>query len=69
VAVDPDSPAPPTIAQPTIFVVSDSPAATGVREDDIAMSTGDGDDSETETDSLGEEKDLSSAATGLGKNP
>jgi hypothetical protein len=71
VAVDAGSPALPTAAQPTVFVVSDSPAApaaTGVLADDTAMSTGD-DDEETESDSLGKENDLSSAATGLGKNP
>ena len=57
--------------QPTIFVVSDSPAApaaAGVLPDEAAMSTGD-DDEETDTDSYGEEVDHSSAAIGLGKNP
>jgi hypothetical protein len=63
--------------QPTVFVVSDSPAApasAGVLPDDAAMSTG-VDDEETESDSHGgevdhvEEVDYSSAATGLGKNP
>jgi hypothetical protein len=57
--------------QPTVFVVSDSPAApaaAAVLPDDAAMSTGD-DDDETESDSYGEEVDHSSAATGLGKDP
>ena len=57
--------------QPTIFVVSDSPAAptsAGDLPDDAAMSTGD-DDQESESDSYGEEVNHSSVATGLGKNP
>jgi len=39
-----------------------------VLPDDAAMSTGD-DNEETESNSLGEEVDHSSVATGLGKNP
>ena len=68
VVVAANSPAPPTAGQPTVFVVSDSPAATGVLANDTTMSTGD-DDEDTESNSLGKENDHSSAATGLGKNP
>ena len=70
VDVDAGSPALPTAAQPTFFVVSDSlvaPAATRVLANDTAMSTRDNDE-DTESDSLGEENDHSSAAIGLGKN-
>ena len=71
VVVDDGSLALPSGAQPTVFVVSDSlaaPVAAGVLSDDAVMSTGD-DDEETESDSIGEEVDHSSAATGIGKNP
>ena len=68
VVLDAGSPALPSAAEPTVFVVSDSPAAAVVLSDDAAMSTGDDDDEETESDSYGEEVDHSSAATGLGKN-
>ena len=70
VAADAGSPALPNAAQPAVFVGSDSlatPAGTGVLADDTEMSTG-GDDEATESDSLGEENDDSSVATGLGKN-
>ena len=70
--VDAGSPAAPAArTTPTVFVVSDSPAGpttAAVLVDDAAMPTGD-DDKEMESDSMGEEVDHSSVATGIGKHP
>ena len=68
VVVDAGSPSLPSAAQAIVFVVLDSLAVASVLSNDAAMSTGDVDE-ETESDSIGEEVDHSSVATGIGKNP